>query len=180
MNAENLWAPWRGAYLRDLERRAATADPAEADNFLLEYWRQPERDADHMVIHRDQHGIVLLNRYPYTNGHLLVALGDGRPALLDYEPPQRAAFWRLVEAGAMLMQRALRPQGINLGINQGRAAGAGVPGHLHAHLVPRWEGDTNFITVVGQVRVQPDSLEEMHRLYVAARAELPGLGAGCA
>src|SRR5262245_65250801 len=87
----------------------------------------------------------MLNAYPYANGHLLVALGEARPTLLDYTPEQRAALWRLVETATDLMQRALEPQGINFGINQGRAAGAGVPQHLHAHLVPRWGGDVNFM-----------------------------------
>jgi ATP adenylyltransferase len=109
--------------------------------------------------------MVLLNRYPYANGHLLVALGDPRPALLDYEPAQREAFWSLIETGVALMQRTLTPQGVNIGINQGSAAGAGVPEHLHAHLVPRWNGDTNFISTIGQVRVIPDALESMARAY---------------
>ena len=111
--------------------------------------------------------MILLNRYPYANGHLLVALGEPRPMLLDYDPSARAAFWRLIERGTDLMQRALAPQGINMGITQGRAAGAGVPEHLHAHLVPRWGADTNFITVVGQVRVIPDALEAVADAYRA-------------
>ena len=109
--------------------------------------------------------MVLLNRYPYANGHLLIALGEPRPTLLDYDPPQRAALWRLLEYGWALMNRALSPQGINMGINEGRAGGAGVPEHLHAHLVPRWSGDTNFITVVGSLRVVPSALEDTARRY---------------
>jgi ATP adenylyltransferase len=125
-------------------------------------------------VHRDAHGIILLNRYPYANGHLLVALGEARPTLLDYEPAQRSAFWRLVERGLALMQRALSPQGINLGINEGEAAGAGLPEHLHAHLVPRWSADTNFMSVVGHVRVIPDALEDVAKLYRdAAGAQEP-------
>ena len=117
------------------------------------------------MIHRTSEGMLLLNRYPYANGHLLIALGRPCPTLLDYTPDERAAFWSLVELGMELMQHTLNPQGINVGINQGSAAGAGVPEHLHAHLVPRWNADTNFITVVGQIRVIPDALEEMDRAY---------------
>jgi ATP adenylyltransferase len=113
--------------------------------------------------------MILLNKFPYANGHLLVALGDPRPTLLDYEPAQRAHLWALVDRAADLMQRALEPQGINIGVNQGRAAGAGVPQHLHAHLVPRWGGDVNFMTVVGNVRVMPGSLEKMFERYCAVR-----------
>jgi len=174
MNQENLWAPWRMAYLRELDRRQRTHDGRDDDgdtDFFARYWREPERDVEHFVVHRDEHGMVLLNRYPYANGHLLTALGEARPTLLDYEPDQRAAFWRLVDVAADLMQMVLAPQGINIGVNQGSAAGAGVPEHLHAHLVPRWTADTNFITVVGQVRVIPDALEAMAEQYRAGVAE---------
>ncbi len=164
---DNLWAPWRMAYLRELQRRAEALKQSdlEAGPFLSEYFNDPQHDQENHVVYRDDHGLVLLNRYPYASGHLLAALGDPRPTLLDYEPAQRAAFWRLVEIGTDLIERALRPQGINMGINQGRAAGAGVPGHLHAHLVPRWHADTNFLSVVGQIRVIPESLEAMARRY---------------
>ena len=167
MNQENLWAPWRMAYLRELERKAADAgwDNTSGGNFLAEYWYAPKHDETNLIVYRDEKGIILLNRYPYSNGHLLVALGEARPRLLDYEPGQRAAFWTLLEIGIELMQKTLHPQGINTGINEGRAAGAGVPEHLHAHIVPRWSGDTNFITVVGQVRVIPDALEAMAAQY---------------
>ncbi len=163
MNIENLWAPWRMAYLRELQRRADALGKPELDAgpFLTDYWQNPQEDDANHVIYRNEHGLILLNRYPYASGHLLMALGDPRPTLLDYEPDQRAELWKLLELGTDLIQRTLHPQGINMGINQGRAAGAGVPEHLHAHLVPRWHGDTNFISVVGQIRVMPESLDVM-------------------
>ncbi len=167
MNHENLWAPWRTAYLRELKRKAEAlgTDELEAGPFLSEYFKTPADDVTNHVVCRNDQGLILLNRYPYAGGHLLVALGDARPTLLDYEPPQRAAFWGLIELGTELIERTFHPQGINTGINQGRAAGAGVPDHLHAHLVPRWHADTNFITVVGQLRVVPDSLESVAEQY---------------
>lgn len=169
MHHENLWAPWRRAYLLELQRKAdhegVADDAGSSGSFLVEYFAHPEHDERNHVIHRDAHGMVLLNRYPYANGHLLVALGDARPGLLDYERAQRAAFWALVEHACGLMRRTLRPQGINMGINEGSAAGAGVPDHLHAHVIPRWSGDTNFISTVGGVRIIPDALEEMAKSY---------------
>lgn len=170
MNQQNLWAPWRLAYLRELDRRAEDAAGSSggrdaAVNFLADYWATPDQDAANHVLHRDAHGMVLLNRYPYANGHLLVALGQPKPRLMDYHAQQRAAFWRLVDFAMTLADQTLSPQGINMGINEGRAAGAGVPGHLHAHVVPRWNGDTNFITVVGEVRVVPEALESMAARY---------------
>jgi ATP adenylyltransferase len=149
-----------------MEEAKSDAEQVErGQQFLSAYWSSPEEDESNLVIHRDPHGMILLNRYPYANGHLLVALGEARPTLLDYETKQRAAFWSLVEHATDLMQRTLEPQGINFGINQGEAAGAGIPGHLHAHLVPRWHGDTNAMTVVGGTRVVPASLEDMASLY---------------
>jgi len=164
-----IQAPWRMDYLEGMDKAEKAAGPptTSSGSFLLDAWRAPHLDIDHHVILRTGDGLIMLNRYPYANGHLLVALGDPRPTLLDYAPAQRAALWALVDIAADLMQRALEPQGINIGINQGRAAGAGVPQHLHAHLVPRWAGDVNFISVVGDVRVIPSSLERMAERYRA-------------
>jgi ATP adenylyltransferase len=176
MQHSNLWAPWRMAYLQDLTRRrdelasGLAAKPA-AGSFLEEYWRACDSDALNHVVYRNHNGIVLLNRFPYANGHLLVCLGEARPRLLDYPPEQRASFWRLVDLAIDLMERTLNPQGINIGINQGEAAGAGVPGHFHAHLVPRWNGDTNFMAAVGAIRVIPDSLEKMADAYRRVASE---------
>jgi len=176
MNQRTLWAPWRRAYLEQLltqEEELCDAPPS-AGSFLASYWGAPSEDEQNHVIHRDAHGMILLNRYPYANGHLLVALGDPRPSLLDYDEAQRRAFWSLVDRAMAILERGLTPQGVNVGINQGRAAGAGVPEHLHAHLVPRWNADTNFITVVGQVRIIPDALTAMDERLRATNASLDG------
>lgn len=170
----SLHAPWRSDYIEDLGATERASGPPKKDSgsFLRDYWLDPDGDERNHVIVRTAEGMILLNKFPYSGGHLLVALGEGRPRLLDYTPEQRAALWRLTDAAADLMERTLEPQGINIGINQGRAAGAGVPQHLHVHLVPRWGGDVNYITVVGQVRVIPSSLEAMAKKY---RAAWPGL-----
>jgi len=184
----SLWAPWRLSYLRDLDRKAtaagrsATGGPTGGptgggvggsdDDFLRTVWESPRLDLENHVILRAADGLVLLNRYPYANGHLLIALGEAQPLLGAYSSEQRRSFWALVDLAVALCHRTISPQGVNIGVNEGRAAGAGVPAHLHAHVVPRWHGDTNFITVVGDVRVIPDSLERMAEQY---RAALPGL-----
>ncbi|MFW5653451.1 MAG: HIT family protein [Planctomycetota bacterium] len=174
MRMQNLWAPWRMQYLENLteETKSVESDvaaskvgSAPAGSFLADYWRHPEKDAEHHVVYRNEHGMLLLNLYPYANGHLMVALGDPRPRLMDYTPEQRTALWSLVDLASDLAEQAFNPQGLNIGINQGKAAGAGVPQHLHVHIVPRWGGDTNFITVVGQVRVVPDALQRVYRRY---------------
>lgn len=178
MGPASLHAPWRLQYLEEMGKaEAAAGGPPKAGSgsFLLDYWLDPAGDERHHVVVRTEAGMILLNAFPYSNGHLLVALGEARGRLGDYVPAQRAALWALVELAAELMERALEPQGINFGINQGRAAGAGVPQHLHVHLVPRWSGDVNFMSVVGQVRVIPSSLAEMAARYRAAWRAMRGL-----
>ncbi len=171
-----LQAPWRLEYLEQADKaegaRAAAAETGAgaggSGSFLLDYWNRPHGDEANHVVVRTGEGLILLNAFPYTSGHLLVALGEARPTLLDYTAQQRAALWRLVDLAMALMLDTLRPQGVNVGVNQGRAAGAGVPQHLHVHLVPRWGGDVNFMSVVGQVRIIPASLELMAQRYRAA------------
>ncbi len=164
-----IQAPWRQGYLDAMGESEKEGGPPRTDgstgSFLLDYWLDPASDEKNHVIVRTADGIILLNRFPYAGGHLLVALGDARPTLLDYAAEQRAVLWSLTDLAAELMQRTLEPQGINIGVNQGRAAGAGIPQHLHVHLVPRWQGDVNFMAVVGQVRVISSSLEVMAARY---------------
>lgn len=167
-----LQAPWRLSYLEGVGKAEQTAGgpPAPGSgSFLRDDFLAPEHDERNHVIERDAHGLILLNKFPYAAGHLLVALGEARPTLMDYDAGQRAQLWLLVERATELMQRALEPQGINIGINQGRAAGAGVPQHLHVHLVPRWGGDVNFMTSVAGVRVNPGSLDAMWKRYREVR-----------
>lgn len=162
---QSLHAPWRLAYLETLAPDAAAAKKPSSGSFLRDYWLNPAGDIANHVVLRTDAGMILLNAFPYANGHLLVALGDARPRLGDYTAEQRAALWGLTDRAAELMDRALNPHGINIGVNQGAAAGAGVPTHLHVHLVPRWSGDVNFMATVARVRILPASLEHMAARY---------------
>jgi ATP adenylyltransferase len=166
MNHANLWAPWRMAYLRSIAAlpKDHAATPKDS-NFFRTYWASPEDDEKNLVVLRTDQGMILLNRYPYANGHLLIALGEAAPTLADYDAKQRQIFWTLVDTASRLVRNTLNPQGLNIGVNEGSAAGAGVPEHLHAHVVPRWGGDTNFMTTVGGVRVSPDALESVASAY---------------
>jgi len=173
-----LEAPWRLKYIESLgtvhDQQQAVKDKksAKPDSgcFIRDYWLAPDDDNVNHIIERTSLGMIFLNRYPYANGHLLVALGQSRSRLLDYTQDERQALWQLVDRATDLMERTLEPHGINTGINQGRSAGAGVPNHLHVHLVPRWEGDVNFVTTVGDIRVIPGSLEAMAGRYRKAAA----------
>ncbi len=184
MHNENLWAPWRWSYIQQL----GPHDPANAAAyqaheqtgnrcFLCEAAAvQPgSQDAkDRLVLVLDHRGIVLLNRYPYTNGHLLIAPLEHRASLTDLSAAQRTGLMELTAWAQQLLEDAIHPQGFNIGVNIGRCAGAGLPGHLHVHIVPRWGGDTNFMQTVGHVRVIPQALDaSFDSLYEMARRSTP-------
>ena len=110
------------------------------------------------VVHRGERCSVILNAYPYTNGHLLIVPNRAVAGLGDLTTAEHTELWELVRDGTAAVSRAYGCDGVNIGMNLGRAAGAGVPGHLHAHVLPRWDGDTNFMTVVAETRVMPETL----------------------
>ncbi len=164
--------------MQELSADSRERGSAPMKDFLAAYWADPARDHANHVIARlgagPTGGMVLMNLYPYAGGHLMAALGEARPRLMDYSAEQRAALWRLTDLAVELVERTLEPQGVNVGINQGSAAGAGLPGHLHAHVVPRWSGDVNFMSVVGRVRVIPSALEVMAERFRATWASIRG------
>jgi ATP adenylyltransferase len=122
-----------------------------------------EDDQRTYLLHRGAHCYLLLNRYPYNAGHLLAIPYREVAGLADLTADERADLMDCLVLGQDILTRAIKPDGFNIGFNIGRAAGAGLPSHLHGHIVPRWEGDTNFMPVLGQTRVLPDSLDSMWR-----------------
>ena len=172
--SQTLFAPWRMEYLEALEAKEKQVGTPQtgSGSFLLDYWNDTANDEVNHVIWRRKYRRLLLNGSTYVGGQLRVEHGQPAPTLFEYAHDQRAALWRLVEEETALMLFAIEHQGITTGINQGRAAGAGVPQHLHVHLVPRWNGDINFMTAVGHVRVIPNSLEAMAQRYRHAQKEL--------
>jgi len=161
---QNLWAPWRMEYIRSLdEEREATGQC-----FLCAYAASPHEDAAHHVVCRTASAMVVMNRFPYTNGHLLVSplRHIAEPAELTHEELVELAT--LTYQGVELLRRALRAEGFNIGANLGRCAGAGLPDHLHHHVVARWGGDTNYMAVLGGLRVIPDSLDATYQDLVRA------------
>jgi ATP adenylyltransferase len=117
-----------------------------------------EPDRDDLILYRGRVAFVILNLYPYNNGHLMVVPNRHAPNLATMSAEEQAELMRLTRHAEMALTEAYAPQGINVGINLGKSAGAGVPDHLHVHLVPRWSGDTNFMSVIGDVRVLPEDL----------------------
>ena len=164
--AHNIWAPWRMEYI-------ARLDAADAGScFLCRYREAPADDAANLVLWRSPQSLVVLNRFPYNNGHLLIApaVHEADPGNLD-AAVQLELLQRICDAKRVLAT-ALNAQGFNIGMNLGRCAGAGLPEHLHWHIVPRWNGDTNFMPVLGDVRVIPEALNRVHELFLAEAARL--------
>lgn len=123
-------------------------------------------DPSRLILRRGKHAFVVMNKYPYTNGHLLIAPYRHIPDILDLEPEEQAEMFELLRACRCVLQTCLRPQGFNIGINLGKVAGAGLADHLHMHIVPRWTGDTNFMPVFDEVRVIPQHLEETYQILL--------------
>lgn len=166
-----MWSPWRSEYV---ESASEGADTGEADgrSVFLQQAEAGDDDAHH-IVWRGTHVFVIMNRYPYNNGHLLVVPFrevDRYEALLLNE---QVAIARTIERCMRWLDHALSPEGFNVGINQGAASGAGIPRHLHVHVLPRWKGDTNFMPTTADVKVVP---EGMQRTYERLRRAVDVLG----
>jgi ATP adenylyltransferase len=146
---DHLWAPWRSTYMKNKgdRSRCIFCDAANSD-----------RDEDTLVVHRAQFNFVILNRYPYTSGHLMIAPYQHVSRLQQVDDQTTDEMMRLARLAERLLEEAYRPQGLNVGMNLGEAAGAGIEQHIHLHVLPRWLGDANFMTTIGDARVLPEDL----------------------
>jgi ATP adenylyltransferase len=154
---EQLWAGWRHEYVV----AATDADRSGADDGCV-FCRLAESGPPspaNGVVHRGERCYTVLNAYPYASGHLLVVPLRHVEEMDALDPGESGALWDMTREAIRVLSSAYAPEGMNLGANLGRAAGAGIPRHLHLHVVPRWAGDTNFMTAVAGVRVLPESLE---------------------
>jgi len=124
-----------------------------------------------MILERAEHSFTVMNAYPYTSGHVMVAPIRHVASITDLDPTEAAALMHCTQRATATVERVYDPEGINVGVNIGRAGGAGVPGHVHVHVLPRWNGDTNFMTAVAETRVLPESLRHS---YDKLRAAWPG------
>ena len=161
---ERLWAPWRLEYIASATQEPATPKPS-SECFICQGLADTN-DRTHLIAHRTSHSVVVLNKFPYNNGHLLVA-PQAHLATLD-ELSDEVLLDLQLTVRHMMQQitKIMKPDGYNVGLNLGRVAGAGLPGHLHWHIVPRWNGDTNFMPVLAQTKVISQSLEAFYDLLV--------------
>ena len=161
---DHLWTPWRMPYLQDSSPRK--------DECIFCIKAQTEDDAVHHVLRRGEHCFVALNLYPYNNGHMMIVPYQHTSVLDNLAEPVLTEMMRLTQQAMRVLQSAYQPDGYNIGINQGTDAGAGLAAHLHQHLVPRWRGDTNYMTVIGQTRVIPEWIDDTYKRLKAIWEEL--------
>ncbi len=153
MANNRIWAPWRLRYVKNASKSddcIFCTKPAEGD------------DRATLIVHRAERCFAMLNLFPYTNGHMMVAPYAHLGRVQEIEPEVMAEMTGLAQRGMTVLEGIYAPEGFNLGINQGRVAGAGVEGHIHLHVVPRWAGDNNYMPVLADTRVMPQSLEESY------------------
>ena len=168
----NIWAPWRMKYIESLHQEGGGC-------FLCEYRDDHDHDRENLVLWRGPQCLAVLNRFPYTGGHALVAPLEHIADLETMSPGAMQEMMTMLRDLQRVLAGALGAAGFNVGINIGRCAGAGLPGHLHAHIVPRWPGDTNFMSVFDDVRMMPASLDSLYTeiTRVAGELNLPDLSA---
>ena len=154
MERNNLWAPWRIKYIQGLSQKSPC--------FLCDYLQQPDGDRDNLVLWRTEHCVVVFNRFPYNNGHLLIAPKRHIASLDGANAAEQVEMMQLMRECQRVLTRAVSPHGFNVGMNFGRCAGAGLPEHMHIHVVPRWDGDTNFMHVCSDTDVISQSLTELY------------------
>ncbi len=161
MAEQRLWAPWRIEYITG----------PKPDRCIFCAAVEAEDDAAAYVVARGERCLVMLNAYPYAGGHLMVSPCRHVAGLEELEEPELLELMTLTRRALSALRRAFGPDGFNIGINEGKVAGAGFDDHVHQHVVPRWEGDTNFMPVVGSTRVISQALSDAHRELTAAFAE---------
>ncbi len=164
--ATPLWAPWRMEYIAGQAKTAGC--------FLCEHAKDPTRFRENFVLVVQPHALVCLNRYPFTTSHLLVAPRRHVADVGDLEPAEWEALTTLLRESVARLRRTVGCEGMNVGFNLGAVAGAGVADHLHGHLVPRWDGDTNFMPVIADVRVMAEHLDTAFRRLYPFFEDLPG------
>jgi ATP adenylyltransferase len=147
---EHLWSPWRMEYIEHHDK--------ENGCVFCQAQAMPD-GAENLIAYRGKRAYVILNRYPYTSGHLMVNPFVHVSSLEELDAETRAEMMELTSQCTTILKKIYKPHGFNVGVNMGEAAGAGVLGHVHIHIVPRWKGDTNFMSTVGATRVLPEALE---------------------
>jgi ATP adenylyltransferase len=148
-----IWAPWRIEYIR----------AAKPTGCILCDKPKEDKDAENYILYRGKHNFIMLNAYPYNPSHLLIAPYRHTASMEELTESERNEHFKLVSRGIVVLKEVFKPAGFNTGSNLGRVAGAGIEDHFHSHIVPRWQGDTNYVTVLGDIRVIPQALADTYQ-----------------
>jgi len=146
---DHLWSPWRYKYIASADKR---------DECVFCRINREQKDAENFVVHRARLNFIVLNLFPYTSGHLMIVPYEHKASLVDFDTATTTEVLELAKRSQLALEAEYHPDGFNIGMNLGRSAGAGVADHLHLHVVPRWSGDANFVSIVGETRVLPEDL----------------------
>ena len=147
---KRLWASWRMKYISSADKQPGCA--------FCEALKK-EDSAENLIVHRGKNSLIILNKYPYTSGHLMVAPLVHVANIEELDAETGNEIFQLITHSTTTLKMVYQPEGFNIGANLGQAAGAGIPGHLHFHIVPRWNGDTNYMSTIGEIRVIPEDIE---------------------
>ncbi|MDF0590321.1 HIT domain-containing protein [Methanotrichaceae archaeon Mx] len=157
-----LWAPWRMDYILSDKRGGCIFCEKEGE----------DRDRENLILFRGRHHFIIMNAYPYNNGHMMVVPRRHTSTLEGWSPEERAEFLELTDIAVDILKRTMRPDGFNIGINMGEVAGAGIADHIHLHVVPRWSGDCNFMPVLADTRVVPEHIQATYEKLLEALDEV--------
>jgi ATP adenylyltransferase len=158
---EKLWSPWRSQYIGTFKE---SEKKEEESCFFCEAIKSGIESIETLIVHKGKSCIVIMNKFPYNSGHLLIAPIKHTGSLVELSTDELNEIMSLQVTSASILQTLYKPHGFNIGANIGRAAGAGVPGHLHYHILPRWNGDTNFMPIIAETKVLSQSLDEAFEL----------------
>ncbi len=151
---KRLWASWRMKYISSADKQPGCA--------FCEALKK-EDSAENLIVHRGKNSLIILNKYPYTSGHLMVAPLVHVANIEELDAETGNEIFQLITHSTTTLKMVYQPEGFNIGANLGQAAGAGIPGHLHFHIVPRWNGDTNYMSTIGEIRVIPEDIEVTYK-----------------
>lgn len=151
---KRLWASWRMKYISSADKQPGCA--------FCEALKK-EDSAENLIVHRGKNSLIILNKYPYTSGHLMVAPLAHVANIEELDAETGNELFQLITHSTTTLKMVYQPEGFNIGANLGQAAGAGIPGHLHFHIVPRWNGDTNYMSTIGEIRVIPEDIEVTYK-----------------
>ena len=161
-----MWSPWRSLHISERQPKKEGGPDESVFSRLV----KENNDEQNLILWRGETVFVIMNLYPYNNGHLMIVPYREIANYEDLTPDEQVEVARTIEYCIKWLKKALQPEGFNVGMNLGKAGGAGIPRHLHVHVVPRWNGDTNFMSTIGEIKVIPEALKETYKKIQAAIA----------